>query len=102
MTNYSGQFSMDGGPTFNYISVGKTVTVSVFAHGSLQGSATLDSTNTSATLYSASNVGDFTAVATLDIDSTTNIITLKYQVAYSAQGPGGTSFSGIIGSWGDS
>ena len=98
MSNYSGQFSVANGPTYSFISVGKKVTVSAFAHGSLQGSATLDSTTKTAALYSSSGPGDFTASATLDISK--KVYTLKYNVVYSGQ-QGSTTYSGVIGSWSD-
>ncbi|SDL40555.1 hypothetical protein SAMN05660337_2938 [Maridesulfovibrio ferrireducens] len=94
----TGTFSISNGPTYNFISEGQKVTVSAFANGSLQGSATLDSTTKTATLYSSSGVGDFTAVASLNIDSQTKTATLKYHVEYFGQ-QGTSSTDGILGSW---
>ena len=92
----SGSLAIKGGPKYEYNSDGNKVIVTCYAYGALQNSAILDKSNPTKTLYTGSSVGEFQAVANLDISG--SIFTLKYDVEFFGQSSSSHS-KGIIGSW---
>jgi hypothetical protein len=101
MGGYAGQFSVGGGPTFQYMTAdGITVVVASYVGGQLNAGVVSLATGgkTSVTLGGTTAPGSYQASASIASDTTTGVTTLTWTVAWGGQ-QGSSSETGTLASW---